>query len=100
MGSPPPPDGPPPEEQAAIDASASFEAGPPVTSLCGLEIPSFSFSFGLLLSGISFPPPIPKIKISLGISCDANNPIDVTAGVEYGGGRVATFDPDPDLAEE
>lgn len=97
MGSPPPPDSPSPEQQDASAVEAGFKQGPAVGDLCGFKLPSLIFEFGLNLDlPFAFPPTIPIPKISLGLTCDLTNPIDVTAGIAYGGGRKATFDPDPD----
>lgn len=95
-GSPPPPDGNPPNQQAIIDGSASFEAGPPAASLCGFALPTFRFAFSLKLPALPIPPPIPFFSFSLSLNCDLSNPLNVSAGLNWGGGRVATFDPDPD----
>lgn len=99
MGSPPPPDAPPLAEQKAAAVSAGFEEGPPVASLCGFAIPSFLFKLSFNLPAISFPPPLPSFFIALGLNCSLNNPLDVSAGVPYGGGRQASFDPDPDATD-
>lgn len=99
MGTAPPKDDPSPAEQDAASVDAGFALGPPVASLCGFAIPSLRFKFGLKfpgLPGISFPPPLPFPFLSLGIHCDSDNPLDVTAGVKYGGGRVSNAPPDPD----
>lgn len=56
-----------------------------------------TFTFGLKLPSFKFPPfeiPIPRFRLA--ISCDLSKPIDVSAGVEAGGGRVALFDTSPD----
>lgn len=98
-GSPPPPDAPSPDAQDAVSLDAGFQPGPAAADLCGFKFPpSFKFKFGLNLN-IQFPPPIPIPRIGIGISCDLNNPIDVSASLEFGGGRKPLFDPDPDLEE-
>lgn len=74
----------------------SFEAGPPIGQLCGFKLPSFKFSLGFKVPSIKFPPPLPTFKPSLGINCSTTNPINVSAGLAWGGGRVATSDPDVD----
>lgn len=67
------------------------------------------FSFKLPFSfSISIPIPVLPIpdlsllipKFSLSLNCDFGNPIDVSAGLPDGGGRIACFDPDPDKEEE
>lgn len=95
MGFAPPPDGPPPAAQAALAASASFQASLPAAELCGFALPSFLFAISFVLPTI-FPLPIPSFEISIGFSCDLNNPIGVGGGLSWGGGRVATYDPNPD----
>lgn len=93
----PPEDAPPPEEQDQDVVDAGFEEGPPVAEICGFVIPSFNFSLTLNIPfpDIDFPP---KFFFSLGINCDADNPFDISGGVEWGGGRKPTPEeyPDPD----
>lgn len=78
------------------DSGPSFSPGPPVAQLCGFKVPSFSFSFGFKLPPIAFPPKIPLPKIGFGLNCQSNNPVNAANGQPNGGGRVATYDPDPD----
>jgi len=94
MGVAPPPDAPSPAVQAGAEASASFEPSPSGPSLCGFGIPVFNFSLAFRLP--KFPPfPFPPtFNFLLALKCDLSNPID--ASVEFGGGRVATNDPDAD----
>ena len=47
-----------------------------------------AFSFNIPLFGI----PFPKIKFSFGLTCDPANPIDITTGLAWGGGRQACFE--------
>lgn len=102
MGTSPPADAPSPEDQDAASVDAGFAPGPPVATLCGFAFPSFKpfLKIGIPIGGISFPPKIPTFSPSLGLNCDVNNPLDVTAGVKWGGGRVASFDRDPDVDED
>jgi hypothetical protein len=60
----------------------------------GFVLPSFSFSFNLVLP--DFPPPIPLPRFRLALSCDLSKPIDVSAGIEFGGGRVSNAPKSPD----
>ena len=62
-----------------------------------IPIPTFS----LQIPAIQLPSlPIPVFSLSLAISCSLDNPIDLSGGLEWGGGRKPKFDPDPDLTEE
>lgn len=99
MGYPPPPDAPPEAEQALVDASLSFEAGPPISLLCGFKIPFWFPKFSLHLPDFGLPPKLPKFSLSISISCDLNNPLNISASLGFGGERKPLFDPDPDLAE-
>jgi hypothetical protein len=96
-GSAPPPDAPPLASQALATANAGFSASPPIAELCGFKIPFFLFSLGFVLPPIPFPFPIPKFRLSLGLNCSLTNPLNVSAGIDSGGGRVSNSDPDPDL---
>jgi hypothetical protein len=71
---------------------------PEFPDFCGFSLPTASFSFGFVLPTISFPPELPDLRVSLGINCSLSNPVNISAGVPYGGGRVGSFDPDPDAA--
>ena len=90
----------PNEAPAAGGDDKSFKEDQDVSSLCGFKVPSFSFSIGISIPPIAFPPPLPKFLPSLGISCPTSNPVDVVGDKPNGGGRVASFDPDPDDAFE
>jgi hypothetical protein len=61
-----------------------------------ITLPSFAVFFGFSLPDIPFPPALPLPVLGFTLSCDPAKPVDVTAGLSYGGGRVARFDPDPD----
>ena len=97
MGSPPPPDAPPVAQQATSQANAGFAAGPPIGQICGFTVPGFTFKLLPSLPPISFPPPIPTFSLSIGLNCSLSNPLNISAGLAYGGGRVSNADPDPDL---
>jgi hypothetical protein len=98
MGAAPPPDGPPLAAQDQSAEAAGFKQDGSAVDLCGFKLPFFIFKFPALPSLPGFPPALPIPRISLGLNCSTDNPVDVTAGVAYGGGRVAKFDPDQDLA--
>lgn len=66
-------------------------------SPCSFEFKLPNFVFGFTLPPFKFPPfdiPIPRFRLA--ISCDLSKPIDVSAGLDFGGGREATLDPSPD----
>jgi hypothetical protein len=89
------PDQPPPAQQQSTTDQSAFQAGPPAAQLCGFTVPTFRFSPSFKLPPISFPPKLPSFLPSLGISCASTNPLAVP-DLPYGGGRVATYDADPD----
>jgi len=84
-----------------LSASVSFDAGLPAAELCGFKIPFISAALGFHLPPLAYPPAIPTFGLSLGLNCNLNNPISVTATLffrgPYGGGRIPAYDPDPDL---
>ncbi len=101
MGFPPPQDFPTPQEQSIATANASFEPGPDAASICGFKFPpKFNFGYGFNLPPIPIPFKLPSFKLSLGINCDLDNPFSLSAGVSFGGGRVAQFDTDNDEQDE
>lgn len=66
-------------------------------SPCNFEFKLPSFSFGFNLPPFKFPPfeiPIPRFRLA--ISCDLSKPVDVSAGLDFGGGRTSNAEPDPD----
>ncbi len=66
-------------------------------SPCNFQFKLPSFSFGLTLPPFKFPPfeiPIPRFRLA--ISCDLTKPMDVSAGLDFGGGRTSKSDPSPD----
>lgn len=85
------------DEDSGAGASASFDEPELNAEPCEFKFKLPSFTFGFTLPPIKFPPfeiPIPRLRLAL--SCDLSKPIDVSAGLEFGGGRVAEFDPSPD----
>lgn len=97
----PSPNAPSPAQQSVVAAGANFADSPPAASLCGFKVPVPSFHFSLNipdpLKVPSFPP---KLTLSVGINCDASNPLDVSGHLPWGGGRVGTRDPDPDDVDQ
>lgn len=74
-----------------------------VASVCGfgikipnIPIPPISIALPDILSLI---PKIPFPKFAFALTCDPNNPIDITAGLEFGGGRIPCADPPSDPEE-
>lgn len=79
---------------------ASFNSEDPGLSLpCGLSIKIPRFSIAFILPTIPFPPTIPIPFFGFALSCDPLSPINMTAGLDYGGGRVARFDANPDATD-
>lgn len=86
---------------AGASASASFGKPEINASPCNFGFKLPSFSFGFVLPPFKFPPfdiPFPKFRIA--ISCDLSKPLDVSAGVEWGGGRTSNHDPSPDDSDD
>lgn len=68
-------------------------------SLCGYKLPGpLPLFIGFEIPTIDIP--LPEFLLALGISCanllPPGNPVDFAAGIGWGGGRVGTFDHDPD----
>jgi hypothetical protein len=78
-------------------AGATGEFGAPSLNadICEFSLKLPSFSFGFVLPSIPFPPVLPFPKFGFELSCKLPNPIDISAGLEFGGGRIACFDVDP-----
>lgn len=75
-------------------AEADFEAPDIQVSLCKLSLKLPKFKFKFKLPPLGFPPPIPFPFFGFALSCDPANPIDVSAGLSYGGGRQTRALPD------
>jgi hypothetical protein len=86
---------------ATLTASLSADASAGVTATCcgftldievgfviNFQLPAFALNLELLLPYIGFT-----------ISCDPGKPVNISAGLPYGGGRVSNSEPDPDLSE-
>lgn len=62
----------------------------PAASLCGFKLPALPNLLKLLLP--IFPkiplPPLPSFAFSIGLNCSLTNPLSVSAGVPWGGGRT------------
>ncbi len=76
--------------------------GAVAASICGfsLKIPRIPIPpVSIALPDITaLLPKLPIPKLSFALTCDLNNPIDITASIPFGGGRIACVDPtnDPD----
>jgi hypothetical protein len=67
-------------------------------SLCGFKLLlRFSLQLGLVVPSLEIP--LPDLFAALGINCDLKHPLNFTAGIGYGGGRVGRANPDPDDQE-
>ena len=114
MGSPPPDDAPAPIDTSnAADSSCSSSNGVSgsaggnigldvgsthVATICGfsIDIPSLKFSISLFLALlIAFAIPF-DFHLSFKLSCDLSNPIDISGGLSWAGGRCSNAPPDPD----
>ena len=71
----------------------------PDAQICGFSLALPRFSLGLNVDpGLLLPlPPLPTFHLSFALSCDPSHPVDLTGGVEFGGGRTPNNDPSPDL---
>ena len=81
---------------ANLSADPQFTSPELNASPCSFSFKLPSFTFGFAFS-FKFPPfdlPIPRFRLA--ISCDLSKPIDVSAGLENGGGRLSCSDPSPD----
>ncbi len=87
-----------------LDASVDFGSFNPddisltVASVCDfkLRIPNLPIPPKFKLPPIPFPPPLPIPKLSFTLSCDLNKPIDISAGLKFGGGKIPCVLPNPD----
>lgn len=70
-----------------------------VNGPCGLSLglPTFGLSFGFKLPSIPPFPALPSLNLAFKLSCDPSKPLDISAGVPFGGGRTTNIGPDPDL---
>lgn len=80
-------------------ADAAFNAPSVNASICNFQIKLPTFSFGFILPPIPIPPTIPFPKFGFALSCNPGDPINVSAGLAFGGGKVACFDVDPDTSD-
>ena len=83
------------------NANVAFESPALNASPCNFTVKIPFPQFTLALPAIPFPPlPFPIFNLSLSLSCSLDNPIDVSGGIAFGGGRVACFDVDPDEEDQ
>ena len=74
-----------------VGANVDFGGGAfKVASVCDvtIKLPKFPLPPVFVLPPIPFPPPLPIPKFSFGLSCNLKDPIDITAGLSFGGGRL------------
>ena len=78
---------------AACDVSADAKFGAPELNadLCRFQLKLPTFSFGFVFPNIPFPPTLPFPKFGFALTCDPRNPIDISAGIDFGGGRLPCF---------
>jgi hypothetical protein len=94
MGSPPPPNYPSPSASASVDVVPAA----PAATICGfaIGIPRLKFGLSISLAGLGFPPELPIPWLSLKLTCSLSDPVDVSGGLAFGGGRPVNSEPDPD----
>ncbi len=68
-------------------AVGSFEVTAEICNF-SLHVPNIPLPPQFILPAIDFPPPLPIPKVSFALSCDPNKPIDLSAGIAFGGGRI------------
>lgn len=89
------------EDDASASASASFDKPKLNAEECKLSLSLPKFSFKIKFPTIHFPPDfLPKINFQLKLSCSLDNPVDVSAGIKFGGGREPNGDPSSDTQED
>lgn len=78
-------------------ADIGFGAGAVIAGPCGLSLTIPTINIDLLLprifANIKFPP---KIAFNFALTCDLKNPIDISGGLDFGGGRISCSPPNPD----
>lgn len=78
-------------------ADAQFDAPGLSAQNCKLSLKLPSFSLAIFLP-FAFPPSLTlAFNFNLQLNCDLSNPIDLSGGLAFGGGRIVCADPDPDL---
>jgi hypothetical protein len=119
MGFPPPVNAPPPPNLTlgvstpdldailpsvaipGVDFSVGLPVSPNALTLCGFTFPpAIFFDFGFSLGGFEFPPKLPVLTLGLSINCSLSNPLSVSAGIKWGGGRASNAPSDPDALEQ
>ncbi len=83
----------PPGPSASVDFEEPTLNADPCNFSLSIKFPSFNFVLPNL--SIDFPPDL-SLYFNFELSCDLSKPINVSAGVGPGGGRVPAMDPDPD----
>lgn len=82
---------------SSADASVSFTKPALNANPCNFSFRLPSFIPSLSLPSIPFPPlPFPVPSFEFKLSCSLDQPIDVSAGLSWGGGKIPCFEPSPD----
>lgn len=84
---------------APPSGSTSFDKPDVNAANCQFQIKFPSFAFGVTIPSLPFPPILPFPTFGFELSCDPSKPINVSAGLAFGGGRVACFDTNPDQSD-
>jgi hypothetical protein len=96
-GSPPPTNFPAPTSAV----SGGFSTPTASATICGvtLALPKFVLGFSLGLP-FPFPPKLPSLNLHFKLTCNPNDPVDVSGGLSWGAGRASNAPPDPDDSED
>ncbi len=80
------------------DADVSFSKPTLNANPCNFSFTLPSFTVTLVLPTIPFPPPLPFPipSFEFKLSCSLDQPISVSAGLTWGGGKIPCFEPSPD----
>ncbi len=89
-----------PLDPKCLDASVDFgslSGGEIKAEICNfsLKLPNIEIPPTFKLPPLPFPPPLPIPKLSFSLSCDPSKPIDISAGLSFGGGKIPCSLPDP-----
>lgn len=87
--------------QAGVEFGAigSFDVSAQICNF-SRKLPNIPLPPQFILPDIDFPPKLPIPKFSFALSCDPNKPIDLSAGIAWGGGRISCTIPGDDDVDE